>query len=62
MAFGQDGFHLVALTGPGQIWLQSMPLPILAHALEPYLARQADPHTTEAGAIGGIIGTIMRGQ
>jgi uncharacterized protein (AIM24 family) len=52
----------VALTGPGQIWLQSMPLPILAHALEPYLARQADPQTTEAGAIGGIIGTIMRGQ
>ena len=20
MAFGADGFHLVALTGPGQIW------------------------------------------
>ncbi len=60
--FGGDGYHLVALTGPGQIWLQSMPLPILAHALEPYLARQADPQATEAGAIGGIIGTIMRGQ
>ena len=35
--FGRDGYHLVALTGPGQIWLQSMPLPNLAHALEPYL-------------------------
>jgi uncharacterized protein (AIM24 family) len=62
MAFGQDGFHLVALTGPGQVWLQSMPLPILAHALDPYLSRQGDPQAAESGAIGGIIGTIMRGQ
>ena len=35
--FGGDGFTLVALTGPGQIWLQSLPLPNLAHALAPYL-------------------------
>ena len=35
--FGGDGLFLVALTGPGQIWLQSMPLPNLAHSLEPYL-------------------------
>ena len=41
LLFGQDGFHLVALTGPGQIWLQSMPLPNLAHALAPYVAQQA---------------------
>ena len=62
MAFGQDGFHLVALTGPGQIWLQSMPLPILAHALDPYLSRQGDPQAVEGGAVGGILGNIMRGQ
>jgi uncharacterized protein (AIM24 family) len=62
MAFGSDGFHLVALTGPGQIWLQSMPLPILAHGLEPYLSRQEAPQAAGAGAIGGIIGDIMRGQ
>ena len=31
--FGADGHHLVSLTGPGTIWLQSMPLPVLAHAL-----------------------------
>ncbi|MCU1642045.1 MAG: hypothetical protein JWN03_2320 [Nocardia sp.] len=35
--FGGDGFLLVALTGPGEICLQSMPLPNLAHALAPYL-------------------------
>jgi uncharacterized protein (AIM24 family) len=62
LAFGDDGFHLVALTGPGQIWLQSMPLPVLAHGLEPYLARQSDPQAAQAGAVGGIIGSIMRGQ
>jgi uncharacterized protein (AIM24 family) len=62
VAFGADGFHLVALTGPGQVWLQSMPLPILAHALDPYLARQTHPQAAEAGAIGGILGDIMRGQ
>jgi uncharacterized protein (AIM24 family) len=60
--FGGDGFYLVALTGPGQIWLQSMPMSVLAHGLQPYLARQGDPQATEAGAIGGIIGNIMRGQ
>ena len=38
-----------------------MPLPVLAHALDPYLARQAD-RRPEAGAVGGIIGNIMRGQ
>jgi len=60
--FGTDGFHLVALTGPGQIWLQSMPLPILAHGLQPYLAQQVTPQAAGAGAVGGIIGDIMRGQ
>jgi uncharacterized protein (TIGR00266 family) len=62
--FGQDGYHLVALTGPGQIWLQSMPLPNLAHALAPYLANQTtgDSLATDAaaGTVGGIIGNIMR--
>jgi len=35
---------------------------VLAHGLQPYLARQGDPQAAEAGAIGGIIGNIMRGQ
>lgn len=35
--FGGDGYHLVALTGPGDIWLQSMPLPNLAHSIQPYM-------------------------
>jgi len=35
--FGGDGLFLVQLTGPGKVWLQSLPLPNLAHALSHYL-------------------------
>lgn len=35
--FGGDGLFLARLTGPGTVWLQSMTLPNLAHALTPYL-------------------------
>jgi uncharacterized protein (AIM24 family) len=37
--FGGDGLFLAALRGPGRVWLQSLPLPNLAHALVPYLPR-----------------------
>jgi uncharacterized protein (TIGR00266 family) len=37
---GDDGFHFVQLSGPGRVWLQSMPVPILAGALVPYLPFQ----------------------
>jgi hypothetical protein len=62
--FGDDGFHLVSLTGPGRVWLQSMPIPVLAHALAPYLPH--DDRTAQAagsgGVVGGIIGDMMRGN
>lgn len=53
--FGGDGVHLVALTGPGRVWLQSMPLASLAGALAPFLA------TTKDGAGAGAIGAMLRG-
>ena len=59
IAFGGDGFHLVALTGPGQIWLQSMPLAQLAHAIAPYLP-SANGQAAEAGGVGGIVGDMFR--
>ena len=37
--FGGDGVFLVQLTGPGKVWLQSLSLPVLAHALQPYLPK-----------------------
>lgn len=35
--FGEDGLHLVRLTGPGRVYLMSMPLPLLAGSLKPFL-------------------------
>lgn len=35
--FGNEGLFLAKLTGPGKVWLQTMPLPNLAAALAPYL-------------------------
>lgn len=52
--FGGDGFSLVSLTGPGRVWLQSMPLSVLAHSLKEYLQVQ------EAGPVAG--GAMLRGM
>jgi uncharacterized protein (AIM24 family) len=60
MFFGGDGFHLVALTGPGRVWLQSMPLPLLAHSLSPYLGHADRGTAVGAGAVGGILGDMLR--
>ena len=61
MMFGGDGLHLVALTGPGRVWLQSMPVPMLAHALSPYIAGGSAPDAVAGGVAGGIIGNVLRG-
>jgi uncharacterized protein (AIM24 family) len=37
LIFGGDGVFLAQLTGPGRVWLQSMPIVNLANALIPYL-------------------------
>jgi len=55
--FGGDGLFLAALTGPGRVWLQSAPLPTLAHALSPYLPRIAND--AAAGGTGGVAGAVL---
>ncbi|HET7421580.1 MAG TPA: TIGR00266 family protein [Candidatus Dormibacteraeota bacterium] len=37
MFFGGQGLFLAALTGPGRVWLQSMSMQHLAHAIQEYL-------------------------
>jgi uncharacterized protein (TIGR00266 family) len=61
MMFGGDGLHLVALTGPGRVWLQSMPVPMLAHALSPYLGGGEVKDAAVGGIAGGIVGDFLRG-
>ncbi len=62
--FGGDGLFLVQLTGPGRIWLQTLTMPNLAHALSPYLARTEAPpaQTVEAGVAGAVLSNIFGGQ
>lgn len=40
MLFGGEGLFLATLTGPGKIWLQSMPLANLAKKIAPYIPVQ----------------------
>jgi len=42
--FGGDTHHFGVLSGPGTVWLQSVPLPVLAAELAPYLPQA--PTTT----------------
>ncbi len=37
--FGGDGLFLAALTGPGKVWLQSMSMQHLAHAIAEYMPK-----------------------
>lgn len=60
--FGADGHHLVSLTGPGSIWLQSMPLVVLAHALSEYLDRGEGRDVAAGGVVGGVLGNVLGRQ
>jgi len=60
MLFGGDGIFLAQLTGPGRIWLQSLPLSNLAHALSPYLGGGVTENV-ESGGAGAVVGSVLRG-
>jgi uncharacterized protein (TIGR00266 family) len=62
MIFGGDGIFLAALTGPGRIWLQTLPIAKLAHALAKYMPHEASRQTVEGGVVGGIVGSILEGM
>jgi len=61
LIFGGDGIFLAALTGPGRIWLQTLPIAKLAHAIDNYLPRESR-RTVEGGVVGGIVGSILDGM
>lgn len=56
MLFGADALFLAKLTGPGRVWLQTMPLMNLAGALAPYLERD-----TNSGGNGNGAGSALKG-
>jgi len=59
--FGADGLFLGALTGPGRVWLQSLPLSNLAHALAPYLGREGKGAQGSNAAAVGVAGAVLGG-
>ena len=61
MFFGGDGLFVARLTGPGKVWLQSLTVPNLAHALAPYLGGGGESTTVvQSGVAGGIASTVLR--
>jgi uncharacterized protein (TIGR00266 family) len=70
MLFGGEGLFLATLTGPGHIWLQSMPIMNLAEEIGRYLPRPAESSSTggnvasgvAAGLAGAVLGGLLGGK
>ena len=61
MIFGGHGIFLASVTGPGRIWLQTLPISQLAHKLMEYMPRQ-HKEVVEGSVVGGIVGSILDGM
>ncbi|HEY2563118.1 MAG TPA: AIM24 family protein [Acidimicrobiales bacterium] len=56
LLFGADSLFLASLTGPGMVWLQTMPISNLAHAIAPYLPQNENSEkSTGSSIIGGLL-------
>ena len=62
LIFGGDGIFLASLTGPGRIWLQTLPISKLAHQIQEYLPAAQGRQTAEAGVLGGVLGSVLNGM
>ena len=58
--FGGDGLFLAELTGPGRVWLQTLTLPNLAHALAPYLGGERGGAIEQVEEL-GVAGAVLKG-
>ena len=59
--FGGDGLFLVQLTGPGKIWLQTMTVPHLAHAIERYLPKTEGAVSSGQSTESSVAGAMLKG-
>ncbi len=58
--FGGDGLFIAHLTGPGKVWLQTLTLPNLAHAIAPYMGANTSSNV-QAGVAGGVATSVLKG-
>jgi len=58
--FGGEGLFLATLTGPGRVWLQTLPIANLAHSLLPYLPQATNGNGGDS--VGGTIGNLLGGN
>lgn len=59
MIFGGDGIFLASLTGPGRVWLQTLPIAKLAHELMEYMPIERGSSSPQASVVGGIVNSIL---
>lgn len=63
--FSGDGMWFAHLTGPGAVYIQTLALPRLAHALVPYMPENAGASnvSTSAGAVvSSLVGSVLNGR
>lgn len=58
MLFGADSLFFATLTGPGMVWLQTMPISQLADAIAPYLPNQQGREGEHEGG-GSFLGGLL---
>src|SRR5580692_8242347 len=61
MFFGAEALFLAKLTGPGKVHLQTMTLPGLAHALQPYIPEGGNSSGGGIGNLGNLAKTFNIG-
>jgi hypothetical protein len=58
--FGGQGLFLATLTGPGKVWLQSMPILNLAEEIAKYLPKPSgEGQAVGGGVAGGLAGGLF---
>ncbi len=60
--FGGDGLFLASLTGPGRVWLQTLPISRLAHQILEYAPGERRSQNVQSGVVGGIVGSLLDGM
>ncbi len=62
MIFGGDGLFLASMTGPGRVWLQTLPISRLAHQILEYGPSERRSSNVQTGVVGGIVGSLLDGM